>query len=95
MIYQHVCINKNNLDYSQLDIIKNGTSKDLNTYFKQKICIKNKTKYKHVLENTLKVIKEAKYDILDLHLYDDAENWFTYFNILKNISDKPIIVSEF
>lgn len=41
------------------------------------------------------VLENAKYDIVDLHLYDDPENWPTYLQILTALTDKPIIVSEF
>lgn len=41
-------------------------------------------------------LKMAKYDIIDIHLYDDPENWHIYYNIIKAKSpERPIIVSEF
>ncbi len=52
---------------------------------------------KHVLKNfkekVLFVFNNAKYDIIDIHLYDDAENWHKYIDLLPK--DKPIIVTEF
>lgn len=40
------------------------------------------------------VLKNAKYDLLDLHFYDDVEQWDKYFEYFSN-NLKPIIVSEF
>jgi len=45
-------------------------------------------KFQYALEN-------AKYDMVDIHLYDDPENWDEYVNILRSMTDKPVIVSEF
>lgn len=42
----------------------------------------------YVLNNTL-------YDIADIHLYDDVENWMMYYNNFKTMIDKPIIITEF
>jgi len=47
-----------------------------------------KNKIDHILLN-------ANYDLVDLHFYDDVENWQTYFNHLATLVTKPIIVSEF
>jgi hypothetical protein len=41
------------------------------------------------------VLKFAKYDILDIHLYDDAEQWDEYFYNFSDTISKPIIVTEF
>jgi len=41
------------------------------------------------------VIKNAKYDLVDLHMYDEYENWDEYYNALKKQVDVPIIVTEF
>jgi hypothetical protein len=39
------------------------------------------------------VFANADYDILDIHLYDDPENWPEYLSVLPE--NKPILVSEF
>ncbi len=39
------------------------------------------------------VFEHASYDIVDIHLYDDAENWQDYLSILPK--GFPIVVSEF
>ncbi len=39
------------------------------------------------------ILENARYDILDIHLYDDPENWPAYLSVLPK--DRPIIVSEF
>ncbi|MFC2061922.1 hypothetical protein ACFLUV_05365 [Elusimicrobiota bacterium] len=42
------------------------------------------------------VLANAKFDILDIHLYDDPERWHLYYNYMKGrFPDKEIIVSEF
>ncbi len=42
------------------------------------------------------VLANASYDELDLHLYDDYENWGTYVSMVKDlVPGVPIIVSEF
>ena len=45
-----------------------------------------KTVVEYVLEN-------ADYDIIDIHLYDDPENWPKYLSTIPG--DKPVLVSEF
>jgi hypothetical protein len=39
------------------------------------------------------VFQNANYDIIDIHLYDDPENWPEYLTVLP--IEKPILVSEF
>lgn len=46
-----------------------------------------------VKENIQYVLEHARYDLLDIHLYDDAENWASYLSVLP--IDTPIVVSEF
>jgi hypothetical protein len=41
------------------------------------------------------VMAKAQYDLVDIHLYDDAENWSVYVEQIQAITDKPITVSEF
>ena len=44
------------------------------------------------------VFINAKYDMVDIHLYDDPENWAAYVEALQsnlNLEDKPIILTEF
>lgn len=41
------------------------------------------------------VLGNALYDMVDIHLYDDAENWTTYFENFKAMVLKPIIITEF
>jgi len=49
---------------------------------------KIKDRIKFVLENAL-------FDILDIHLYDDVDQWDEYYFHFKSMVTKPIIVSEF
>ncbi len=41
------------------------------------------------------VMDNALYDEVDIHLYDDVENWDEYYLNFKEMTTKPIIVSEF
>jgi hypothetical protein len=41
------------------------------------------------------VLSYASYQILDIHLYDDAEQWDEYYSNFSDTIAKPIIVSEF
>jgi hypothetical protein len=41
------------------------------------------------------VLQNALYDEIDIHLYDDAENWGIYFENFESMVDKPIIITEF
>jgi len=41
------------------------------------------------------ILSQAKYDVLDLHLYDDVEQWDEYYANFTDTITKPIIVSEF
>ena len=43
------------------------------------------------------VLESAEFDYLDLHLYDDVENWGTYFQTMRNVVGEsiPVIVGEF
>jgi len=56
---------------------------------------KIKTAYdeKKIKQNIAYVFENARYDMLDIHLYDDPENWSAYLSVLPQ--DKPIVVSEF
>lgn len=41
------------------------------------------------------VLQYAQYDIIDLHFYDDVEQWDEYYLNFSETITKPIIVSEF
>ena len=41
------------------------------------------------------VLAGARYDAIDIHLYDDPENWAAYLDAARAMCDKPVIVSEF
>ena len=41
------------------------------------------------------VLQFAQYDVIDLHFYDDVEQWDEYYLNFSNTITKPIIVSEF
>lgn len=48
----------------------------------------------HMLDT---VLESAEFDYLDLHLYDDVENWGTYLQTMRNaVGDSvPVIIGEF
>ena len=41
------------------------------------------------------VLTYAQYDIIDLHLYDDVEQWDEYYYDFADTVTRPILVSEF
>ncbi len=41
------------------------------------------------------VLQNSLYDLVDIHLYDDAENWRVYFENFEEMVQKPIIITEF
>jgi len=49
----------------------------------------------NILDRVNYVLENANYDIVDIHLYDDVENWPIYYGAIKNKVSKPIIVTEF
>lgn len=53
------------------------------------------TSVQDVLQRINTVLDNAFYDEVDIHLYDDVENWPIYIGNFKKMVDKPIIVSEF
>ncbi|MDP2812537.1 MAG: cellulase family glycosylhydrolase [bacterium] len=49
-------------------------------------------------EKVAYVFANAKYDMVDVHFYDDPENWDEYMTALQsnfNVNNKPVIVTEF
>ncbi len=67
-------------------ILYNRAFLDQNCNNAEFIAVKNRIEY--VLENAL-------YDEVDIHLYDDAENWTVYVENFQSMVNKPIIVTEF
>ncbi len=55
----------------------------------------NSTEFLSVKNRIEYVLQNALYDEVDIHLYDDAENWKIYFENFKTMVNKPIIVTEF
>lgn len=48
-----------------------------------------------VLDRIIYVLQNAQYDEIDLHLYDDPENWDEMLSHFRTINTSPLIVSEF
>lgn len=58
--------------------------------------VTNDAQVKEVLERLYYVLTNASYDIIDLHMYDDCENWPVYLNMIRSMCPgKDIILSEF
>lgn len=51
--------------------------------------------YEEVLDRITYVLDHATYDQVDLHLYDDPEQWGIYLAHFRTMSHAPIIVTEF
>ena len=51
--------------------------------------------FQYVVEKINTILKNAQYDEIDIHLYDDAENWPVFFDVINTMVRKPIIVTEF
>ncbi len=45
-------------------------------------------KFQYALEN-------AQYEMVDIHLYDNPDDWDEYINALRTLTDKPILSTEF
>lgn len=77
-------------DFSGLRLARGVTIDKLNSKL-----ARSKLEYdsKGIRQNIDYVFEHAQYDMLDIHLYDDAENWPSYVSVLPK--DKPILVSEF
>lgn len=51
---------------------------------------------KNYLNRITYVLENSRYDVIDIHLYDDPENWQLYLTAIKMIKPNiPVIVSEF
>lgn len=77
-------------DFSALEL-KKGINEE---YLFEKLT-KSSSNYeeKKIKDNILYVLEHAHYDLIDIHLYDDAENWASYLSVLPKIV--PVVVTEF
>jgi len=55
----------------------------------------NSLEFQTVFNRINYVLQNANYDLVDAHLYDDAEKWEFYIDNLAAMVDKPIIITEF
>lgn len=51
--------------------------------------------FQDVIDKIDFILQNALYDEVDIHLYDDAENWGIYFQNIQTMVQKPIIITEF
>ncbi len=77
-------------DFSGLELAKGATEEYLRGRIDK---IAGDYKARDVKGNVEYVLKNARYDMIDIHLYDDPENWSEYLSVLPE--DKPVVVSEF
>ncbi|MDY0287988.1 MAG: cellulase family glycosylhydrolase [Sphaerochaeta sp.] len=89
-LYSLMELGEPNLDLDRIQLARNWTqerlmqrmARDREEYMR----VETKAHVEYVLEH-------ASYDVLDVHLYDDAENWPAYLALLPK--GVPIVVSEF
>jgi len=82
-----VCKNGEQLSFSTIDL-KPG--KDPMQKIEHQICSRE-----DLISRVEHVFAYANYDLVDLHLYDISEYWPQAVAVVKNLSDKPLIISEF
>jgi len=89
-IVEYLVENNSYPDFSGIKLANGATVE----YLERRID-KMKTDYdiNNIKQNIEYVFDHADYDIIDIHLYDDPENWSEYLSILPD--EKPILVSEF
>lgn len=63
------------------------------TVFFEENC--SSAEFQSVINRIEYVLQNALYDEVDVHLYDDAENWKIYFENFGTMVDTPIICTEF
>ncbi len=78
------------LDLSQLQLTKHWSQEKLLQRIER-----DEEEYKalNIKAHAEYVFEHANYDVLDIHLYDDGENWEAYLSIVPK--EVPIVVSEF
>lgn len=77
-------------DFSGISLAQGITVEDLQNRLDT---IKADYDRKGIKQNIDYVFQQARYDMIDMHLYDDPENWPEYLTMLP--AGKPIVVSEF
>ena len=89
-ILKYFASNNSYPDFSGIELANGATVE----YLKNRID-KLKANYdsKGIGENVERVLQDAEYDIIDIHLYDDPENWPEYLSVLPE--GKEVLVSEF
>ena len=90
-IIEIYCENGLTLDFSDMEFSNGLSVEKLFDKINQNLCGSD------IKQNVLYVLQNAKYDILDIHLYDDVSNWNDYVNVISEIipDSIQIIVSEF
>lgn len=78
-LVEYFASNNSYPDFSGIELANGATVE----YLKKRID-KRKANYdsKGSGENVERVLQDAEYDIIDIHLYDDPENWPEYLSML-------------
>ncbi len=86
-IYITVCKNGASLNFNALDLKDNV---DINARIERTVCSRDEleARVEYVIEN-------ASYDMVDLHLYDTSEHWPLLVDVVRQLTDKSLIISEF
>jgi hypothetical protein len=81
--------------YGYLDSVR---MPDENVWHQQDVIIAhcNSPEIQYIATRQDSILTMCNYDIIDMHLYDDVENWPLYYHIMDSITggEYPIIVSE-
>lgn len=92
-IFIELCFKGQKLDLSQMQLKYDSETIQSETY--KKFCVDERAVFDTKYIAFKKVLDETKYDIADIHLYDDAENWAAYIKNFKELITTPLLVSEF
>ncbi|MFP4443414.1 MAG: hypothetical protein ACLFST_09855 [Spirochaetia bacterium] len=89
-IMEYFASNNSYPDFSGIELANGATVEHL-----KKRIDKLKANYdsKLIKENVERVLQDVEYNIIDIHLYDDPENWPKYLSVLPE--GKEVLVSEF
>ncbi len=91
-LYEAVCLNGMQLDQSAYGLRR---ELDLNAYVQNAVCGRARAGYAADLAEVEMVLKAARYDLADIHLYDTPDLWPEFIRSFTRLSRAPVIVSEF
>lgn len=86
-LYVTACENRETLSFDTMEL---KTNADLQDRIQRQVCSRDE-----LTARVAHVLAHARYDMLDLHLYDTSEYWPQFVAVIKTLSDAPLIISEF